>query len=130
MESDIRIAVVGPCASGKSSLAAALRMPDITVKTPAQEHSHVPDMWRWLTQPDILIFLDADDDVLRSRRRTLTDTYLKRERERLAHAREHADLVLDTSRLSSEEVAARVRAWLAKRASEEKRNYTFESTYE
>lgn len=113
-ESDKWIAVVGPCASGKSTLVTKMRNLDIPTRMPAQEHSYVPDMWDRIVHPEVLIFLDADDETLRQRRSGLTDEYLTRERDRLAHARKHADLVIDTSDLTPDEVLERVRAWLAR----------------
>ena len=79
---------------------------------PAQEHSYVPDMWDQIVHPEVLIYLDADDETLRRRRSGLSDEYLARERERLQHAREHADLVIDTSDLTPDEVLDRTRTWL------------------
>lgn len=106
------IAVVGPCASGKSTLVTKLRDLNVPTRMPAQEHSYVPDMWDRIVHPDVLIYLDADDETLRQRRSGLTDEYLSRERERLQHAREHADLVIDTSTLTPDEVLECARTWL------------------
>ncbi|GAP64372.1 hypothetical protein ARMA_2795 [Ardenticatena maritima] len=105
-----RIAVVGPCASGKSTLVRRLRAEGWDARMPAQEHSYVPDMWQRLSKPDVLIYLDADNETLRRRRpgHTLNDTYLAQERERLQHAYAHADLILDTTHLTPEEVYQRV----------------------
>lgn len=111
-EPDRWIAVVGPCASGKSTLVTKLRELNLPTRMPAQEHSYVPDMWDRIVHPEILIYLDADDETLRRRRAGLTEEYLARERERLQHAREHADLVIDTSDLTPGEVLDRTRAWL------------------
>ena len=109
----LRIAVVGPCASGKSTLTAALRAAGYVVRMPAQEHSYVPDMWRRLVDPDVLIYLDISYEALLERRPYFGEReYLEREKARLAHAREHADLVVDTSELAAEAVAARVAAFL------------------
>ena len=41
----LRIAVVGPCASGKSTFAKALKAAGYEARHPAQEHSYVPNMW-------------------------------------------------------------------------------------
>jgi hypothetical protein len=71
-------------------------------------------MWRRLVDPDVLIYLDLSHEAYR-RRRPKDDAgpeYLARQRERLAHAREHADLVIDTSELLAEAVWARVMALL------------------
>ena len=105
----LRIAVVGPCASGKSTLTAALRAAGYEARMPAQEHSYVPDMWRRLVDPDVLIYLDISYEALLERRPHFGErAYLEREKARLAHAREHADLVIDTSELAAEEVRERV----------------------
>ena len=56
---DILIALVGPCASGKSTLGRRLRELGYTVREPAQEHSFVPELWRHMGDPDLLIFLDV-----------------------------------------------------------------------
>ena len=109
----LRIAVVGPCASGKSTLTAALRAAGYEARQPAQEHSYVPDMWRRLVDPDVLIYLDISYEALLERRPHFGEReYLEREKARLAHAREHADLVVDTSELAVEVVAAQVMSLL------------------
>ena len=109
----LRIAVVGPCASGKSTLAAALRAAGYEARQPAQEHSYVPDMWRRLVDPDVLIYLDISYEALLERRPHFGErAYLEREKARLAHARAHADLVVDTSELAAEAVAAQVMSLL------------------
>ena len=109
----LRIAVVGPCASGKSTLTAAVRAAGYEARQPAQEHSYVPDMWRRLVDPDVLIYLDISYEALLERRPYFGEReYLEREKARLAHAREHAELVVDTSELAAEAVAARVAAFL------------------
>ena len=109
----LRIAVVGPCASGKSTLAAALRAAGYEARQPAQEHSYVPDMWRRLVDPDVLIYLDISYEALLARRPHFGEReYLEREKARLAHARAHADLVVDTSELAAEVVAAQVMSLL------------------
>jgi chloramphenicol 3-O-phosphotransferase len=109
----LRVAVVGPCASGKSTLTAALRAAGYEARMPAQEHSYVPDMWRRLVDPDVLIYLDISYEALLERRPHFGEQeYLEREKARLAHARAHADLVVDTSELAAEEVRRRVLAAL------------------
>ena len=109
----LRVAVVGPCASGKSTLTAALRAAGYEARQPAQEHSYVPDMWRRLVDPDVLIYLDISYEALLERRPHFGErAYLEREKARLAHARAHADLVVDTSALAAEAVAAQVMSLL------------------
>ena len=80
---------------------------------PAQEHSYGPDMWRRLVDPDVLIYLDISYEALLERRPHFGEReYLEQEKARLAHARAHADLVIDTSELAAEEVRRRVLAAL------------------
>lgn len=100
------VAVVGPCASGKSSLVHALRERGYNAREVAQEHSHVPAMWKLITQPDLLIYLDVSWPVACQRRRTdaKEDWWVELAR-RLSHARQHADVCIDTDRLAPEEVA-------------------------
>ena len=58
-EPALRLALVGPCASGKSTLATYLKAAGYIVRQPTQEHSFVPDMWQKMSKPDILIYLDV-----------------------------------------------------------------------
>lgn len=108
----MRIAIVGPCASGKTSLAAALRARGLDARQIAQEHSYVPDMWARLTRPDILICLHASFEVC-TRRKRLEWTRLEYEEQvhRLRHARQNCHLFLKTDDLSPDEVFQQV--WLA-----------------
>jgi deoxyadenosine/deoxycytidine kinase len=63
-----RIALVGPCSSGKSTLGSVLKQMGYEVRQVAQEHSYVPNMWQRISQPDILIYLDVDYATMRARR--------------------------------------------------------------
>ncbi len=113
----MRIKVVGPCASGKTVLVERLRAAGYDAHQCLQEHSYVPDMWRRIDPPEVLIFLDAELSTLR-RRRPRSDwspELLREQHRRLAHARAHCDLYLATDRLTPEEVYARVRAFLEAR---------------
>ena len=118
-----RIALVGPCASGKSTLATALESAGYEVRHVAQEHSYVPDMWRRLSRPDLLVYLDLSYEALRARRPTDTGGRgrLADQQERLAHARAHCDFYVDTSNLTPEQVAAAVLAFLGEAGVEEGR---------
>mgnify|MGYP001409924221 CR=1 FL=1 len=109
-----RIALVGPCAAGKSTLGRALRAAGYNVRQPAQEHSYVPNMWQRLSRPDILIYLDLDFANL-ARRHPHTHggpQRLMEQQQRLRHARAHADFYVDTSDLSPQDVLAAVQAYL------------------
>lgn len=110
----MRIAIVGPCASGKSTLVAALRAAGYDARHVAQEHSYVPAMWLRVTRPDVLIYLDANDQTVRARRPYTLETphWLDDERRRLTHALAHCDLYLPTDDLSAAEVQDRVLGFL------------------
>ena len=91
------IAIVGPCAAGKSSLARGLAEHGIRAKQVVQEHSFVPEMWQVIAQPDFLIYLDASFQAC-SQRKNLN--WQRRDYDeqliRLAHARENCDLLVQT----------------------------------
>lgn len=114
MRPDALIAIVGPCASGKSTLAGRLRQAGWTARQIAQEHSYVADMWQILTQPDLLVFLDADYETCTLRKRLdWTVAEYQEQLRRLRHARANCDIYIDTSQLTPEEVETQVRARLA-----------------
>jgi hypothetical protein len=96
---------VGHCASGKSSVVAGLRSCGFDAYSVAQEHSAVHDLWAHL-EPDRLLFLDVSLDVIRKRRRNPNwpDWIYESQEKRLADARNHAHLVIDTDDLSVDEV--------------------------
>lgn len=106
----LRIALVGPCSSGKSTLAVSLKQAGFDIRQPAQEHSLVPDMWQRHSKPDILIYLDIDYPHTRLRRphHDGGTVRLAEQHRRLRHARQHCDFYLDTSGLSPAEVQAAV----------------------
>ena len=105
----LRLGIVGPCGSGKSTLIAALEARGYICRHIAQEHSYVKDMWKRISNPDILIYLDASFPVSTARRKlNWNESDHAEQLRRLAHAREHADLIVETDSLSAEEVAARV----------------------
>lgn len=117
-----RIAIVGPCSSGKSTLRHALQEAGYhDIRNPAQEHSYVPDMWRKITRPDLLIYLDIDYATSLARRphQDHGPQRLETQYERLAHARAHADFYVDTGPLTPEEVAEVVLAFLGERGGRE-----------
>jgi hypothetical protein len=110
----LRVAIVGPCTSGKSTLAAALNAAGYEARHPAQEHSYVPAMWQILVKPDVLIYLDVTIDHARQRRRiSWGPQRLVDQAERLAHARQHADLYILTDTLTADQVTARALDFLS-----------------
>jgi dephospho-CoA kinase len=115
---DPLIGLVGVCASGKSTITVLLRATGMRAKPIAQEHSYVADMWQRLTQPEILVFLDASyaETIARRRLNWSEAEYLEQHR-RLAHARLHANLYIFTDGLTPAEVIQEIilfrSLWLA-----------------
>ena len=111
------IGVVGPCAAGKSTLITELTPLGFRTRHIAQEHSYVKDMWQRLTNPDILVFLDASYATTCQRRKLdWTEADWQEQQHRLRHARENADLYLDTDKLSAEQVLERVVEFVGREA--------------
>jgi thymidylate kinase len=71
-------------------------------------------MWKKITQPDILIFLDVSlDQAQRRRHQNCSPAEHAEQLNRLRHAREHADLYLDTNPLTAAEVEAQALGFLS-----------------
>jgi RNase adaptor protein for sRNA GlmZ degradation len=100
------IKVVGVSASGKSTLVDGLRKAGYDARPVSQEHSDVADLWRRFDSAKLLLFLDVSLHAQRARREDVTWTATARsaEQRRLAHAREHADLIINTSSMAPESV--------------------------
>ena len=101
------IGVVGPCGAGKSSLVAGLKQQGFLARHIAQEHSYVPDMWKRMTNPHILIYLDVsfENTILRRKLDWTLEEYAEQLR-RLRHARQHADFYVDTNQMTLVEVVS------------------------
>jgi hypothetical protein len=107
------IAVVGPCASGKSALVSALRERGYNAREVCQEHSCVPTMWQRITRPDLLVYLDVSQTVAGQRRSAESQVaWWDKLTQRLQHARQHADLWIQTDDLSAGEVLTTALAFL------------------
>jgi shikimate kinase len=110
----MRIVLVGICGSGKTTLAQRLRRLGYDVRECVQEHSQVPHMWQVMSRPDVLIYLDASEEVASQRgRRHYVKDMVTEQRRRLAHARAHCDLYVMTDDLTPAEVLERVTRFLA-----------------
>ncbi|MBN2115634.1 MAG: hypothetical protein JW730_03640 [Anaerolineales bacterium] len=107
------IGIVGPCGAGKSTLSAGLKNHGYTCRHIAQEHSYVQAMWQKITKPDILIYLNASF-LVSTRRRKLNWQPKDHEEQlrRLSHARQHANLLIDTDDLTPEQVLQKVLDYL------------------
>lgn len=106
----MRLVVVGPCASGKTTLVGNLRKLGIDAHNVAQEHSGVKKLWRKKC-PDVLVMLDASLAAIRKRRAVpWGEERLVAQRERLSDAKANANLYLYTDELTADEVAQAVLA--------------------
>ena len=113
-ERQFLVGIVGPCSAGKSTLARRLRADGYQVKEIRQEHSAVPDMWKRLTNPTLLIYLDVSMEVAAAREGLARPSswWVDERVRRLAHAREHCDLYIDSTSLTPDAVYASAKAAL------------------
>lgn len=110
----MRIGLVGPCTSGKSTIRHLLENEGYEVRHIAQEHSYVPRMWKKISNPDILIYLDVSYEFAQKRRKMDWDIQdYNVQIRRLAHARANADFYINTNDKSIDEIVARILAYLA-----------------
>jgi len=118
IDSDPLIGLVGVCASGKSTITSQLRALGIRAKPIAQEHSYVADMWRRITHPEILVFLDASyAETIARKRLNWNEVEYQEQHRRLAHARRYANLYIFTDGLTPADVIQQIilfrSLWLA-----------------
>ena len=111
------IKVVGISGSGKSTLVKALRAAGYDARPVSQEHSNVPTLWQQFERSSYLIYLYTSLVAQRARRTevTWTEEAHQEEMRRLAHARDHADLRIDTDQLSPEGVLEVALSYLTRR---------------
>jgi GTPase SAR1 family protein len=109
----IKIGIVGPCSSGKTTLITGLKEYGYAARHIAQEHSYVPDMWKRLASPNILIYLDVSYLVSMVRRPlNLTESEFDDQIKRLSHSKNNADFYLHTDLLSVTDVLKSVLNYL------------------
>ena len=111
--------VVGPCAAGKSTLAAGLRRLGFRAMVSGQEHSDIPTLWR-RAEPDVVVALDVDLATIRRRRDddAWPEWLYSLQRERLEQAKQAAAIRVDTTTSDVDDVLAQVAAFLDERARE------------
>ena len=68
----------------------------------------MPDMWKHMARPGVLIYLDVDLETIWERRPRLRleQQHLAEQQRRLEHARQNCDLYVDTREASPAEVEA------------------------
>ncbi|MDQ3657026.1 MAG: hypothetical protein M3457_18380 [Chloroflexota bacterium] len=99
-----RVVVVGPCASGKTTLVRNLQAMGVDARVSGQEHSAIRNLWQRL-EPDVLIALDLDLETLRERRGPTWPAGLYGvQHARLEGAFDSANMLIDTSRTPEAEV--------------------------
>jgi ABC-type cobalamin/Fe3+-siderophores transport system ATPase subunit len=107
------LGIVGPCASGKSTLVKSLSEAGITARHIAQEHSYVPDMWLRLSQPHFLVYLQVSyANTVKRRLLDWSEEDYHEQLHRLRHARLHADLIINTDGLVPGEVYQKVLSFI------------------
>lgn len=103
------LGIVGPCSAGKTTLISKLQEFGYHCRHIAQEHSFVPDMWQQIVDPAALIYLDVSyEESMRRRPLDLSLTEFNDQKDRLAHAFQHADLRIFTDELTPEQVLNQV----------------------
>jgi len=109
-----RVVVVGPCASGKTTLVEGLKRLGYDAAVRGQEHSEIPTLWR-RGEPDVVIALSVDLATIRDRRGADWPEALYRvQQRRLANAVAAAEIVLDASRLDADAILTRAAAALSR----------------
>lgn len=108
------VVVVGPCASGKSTLVANLRQSGVDAWAVSQEHSEVHYLWA-RRNPDIVVGLDVDLETLRARRSPHWSAAIyAAQHNRLRDAFAHADIMIDTGTRAEMEVLQAVLELIAR----------------
>ena len=104
----MKIAVVGGCGSGKSTIVNELKARGYDAWVVGQEHSEVRGLWS-RRNPDVLVFLDVTLEAVRRRRDENWPEWLyHRQQARLTDARESASIHLNTAALTVEETVAQL----------------------
>lgn len=106
MNKQLKIAVVGNCASGKTTLVNGLKEKGfVNAYNVPQEHSVVQKFWSRYN-PDLLIFLQCSLDTAKKRRPRIGwgQERLEHQKMKLQDAYAHKDIFIDTDNLSVDEV--------------------------
>jgi deoxyadenosine/deoxycytidine kinase len=105
MESELILGIVGACGTGKSEIVTRLKERGYVVHHIAQEHSFAPGMWRKIANPDFLVYLEVSYPVTIKRKRfNWSEDEFQEQLYRLRDAREHADIRINTDKLTPDEI--------------------------
>lgn len=102
--STMEIVILGVCAAGKSTLAHRLREHGLFARTVAQEHSAIPELWRWSGAPTTIYLHASYQAVKRRRASRMSESGYEEQLHRLRSARAEATVRVDTSDLSADDV--------------------------
>lgn len=107
--------LIGPCVSGKSTVAAALRARGLDARSVAQEHTSLPHLYLH-PGPDIVVYLDVSYEEA-ARRRSIAWGPERHQAQKafMTAARVAADLVIPTDGLTVEAVVQQVQAFVRSR---------------
>ncbi len=95
-ERTARIAVAGVCGSGKTTIVDRLRQRGYDAYVVSQEHSIIRDLWKH-QDPAALVFLDIPLETVRARRNNDWPRWMYDfQQDRLADARAHATVIIET----------------------------------
>lgn len=111
----LRVGVVGPCKSGKSTLVRGLQQAGYDAFQIAQEHSFAPSMWLVIGKPDVLVFLTTEYETTLERGLKWLRSDYDDQQPRLTHALKHADLTLATDTAPPEQILQTVLDFLQSR---------------
>ena len=104
----MKIAIVGVCASGKTTLVAGLKAAGYGAYNVAQEHSCIHNFWA-KHHPDLLVMIDVTMPAIHKRRVVYWDeNRLATQHKRLADARAHANLYIQTDNFTADQVREQV----------------------
>lgn len=110
----MRVAVVGVCGSGKTTIVGRLRALGLDAFAVGQEHSIIPALWNH-TGPDHVVVLDISLEGLRARRgANWPDSIFALQQERLADARAHAAVIVRTDLYTEDDTVRQILAALEK----------------
>jgi hypothetical protein len=111
----LKVGIVGPCASGKTTLTMGLKQYGFEARPIAQEHSYVPTMWQRLTNPDILIYLEVSyPNTIERRQLDWTYDEYAEQLHRLRHAYINADFHINTDQLTTNQILNQALSYLSK----------------